>query len=129
MTYSILALIAMLANIMAQDGCLRLYTGPYAIPLSMIIGTGIGLIIKYKLDKHYIFHFRATNVAHDTQTFFLYTLMGLVTTAIFWGFELGFDYAFATKEMRYFGGIMGLIIGYITKYHLDKRYVFYQGAP
>ncbi|HMU91334.1 MAG TPA: GtrA family protein, partial [Pseudomonadales bacterium] len=31
---------------------------------------------------------------------------------------------FATKEMRYLGGIIGLAIGYLAKYHLDKRYVF-----
>ena len=45
--------------------------------------------------------------------------MGLATTVIFWGFE--------TKEMRYLGGIIGLAIGYLTKYHLDKRYVFRMG--
>jgi hypothetical protein len=50
--------------------------------------------------------------------------MGLATTVIFWGFEFGFEYLFATKEMRYLGGIIGLAIGYVTKYHLDKRYVF-----
>jgi hypothetical protein len=26
--------------------------------------------------------------------------------------------------MRYLGGILGLIIGYLMKYRLDKRYVF-----
>ena len=26
--------------------------------------------------------------------------------------------------MRYLGGVIGLAIGYLTKYHLDKRYVF-----
>ena len=26
--------------------------------------------------------------------------------------------------MRYLGGMIGLAIGYLTKYHLDKRYVF-----
>ena len=31
---------------------------------------------------------------------------------------------FETKEMRYLGGILGLMIGYICKYYLDKRYVF-----
>ena len=50
--------------------------------------------------------------------------MGILTTMIFWGFELGFHYFFQTKEMRYLGGILGLMIGYICKYHLDKHYVF-----
>jgi hypothetical protein len=50
--------------------------------------------------------------------------MGLATTVIFWGFEFGFHHIFETKEMRYLGGVIGLAIGYVTKYHLDKRYVF-----
>jgi hypothetical protein len=50
--------------------------------------------------------------------------MGLATTFIFWGFEFGFQHLFETKEMRYLGGIIGLAIGYLTKYQLDKRYVF-----
>jgi hypothetical protein len=50
--------------------------------------------------------------------------MGLATIVIFWGFEFGFNHIFATKEMRYLGGVIGLAIGYLAKYHLDKRYVF-----
>jgi hypothetical protein len=26
--------------------------------------------------------------------------------------------------MRYLGGVIGLTIGYLAKYHLDKRFVF-----
>jgi putative flippase GtrA len=85
-------------------------------------------VVKYVLDKHFIFQFRARNAVHDGQTFALYTLMGLVTTVIFWGFEFGFHHLFETKEMRYFGGVIGLAIGYLTKYHLDKRYVFHTGS-
>ena len=50
--------------------------------------------------------------------------MGLGTTAIFWGFEFSFDYLFDLKEMRYFGAVMGLSIGYYLKYKLDKKFVF-----
>ncbi|SHE80044.1 GtrA-like protein [Lampropedia hyalina DSM 16112] len=125
-TYAILALIATVTNIGAQDGLLRLYSGPYAVPLSILVGTAVGLVVKYLLDKRYIFHFRAHNAAHDGQTFVLYTIMGLLTTAIFWGFEWGFHLAFESKEMRYLGGVIGLAIGYWIKYHLDKKYVFRQ---
>ena len=96
-----------------------------AIVASVAMGTGVGLAIKYLLDKRYIFRFRAANVAHDTRTFALYTAMGLATTVIFWGFEFGFHHLFATREMRYLGGVIGLAIGYVAKYHLDKRYVFH----
>ena len=122
--YAIFALIATAANIGAQDLVIRTYSGAFDILASVVVGTGVGLVVKYILDKRYIFRFRARSVAHDTQTFALYTVMGLVTTVIFWGFEFGFHHIFETKEMRYLGGAIGLAIGYLTKYHLDKRYVF-----
>lgn len=123
-TYAILALIATVANIGAQDIVIRGYSGAYAILLSIIVGTGVGLVIKYVLDKRYIFRFRARDAVHDGQTFVLYTIMGLATTVIFWGFEFTFQHIFQSDGMRYLGGAIGLAIGYVTKYHLDKRYVF-----
>jgi len=125
-TYTILALIASLANFAAQDLATTLYDGPFSITISVIVGTGVGLVVKYILDKRYIFRFKARNAVHDGQTFVLYTIMGLLTTVIFWGFEFGFQYVFATKEMRYLGGAIGLAIGYVAKYLLDKRFVFRQ---
>lgn len=122
--YSIFALIATAANICAQDIVIRTYSGALDVLASIIVGTGAGLVVKYILDKRYIFRFRAQNLAHDTRTFALYTVMGLVTTVVFWGFEFAFHHIFETKEMRYLGGIIGLAIGYLTKYHLDKQFVF-----
>ncbi|NVZ50064.1 GtrA family protein [Pseudomonas sp. B6002] len=122
--YAIFAIIATLANIGAQDLVTRAYSGAFDIMFSVVVGTGVGLVVKYILDKRYIFRFRASSVAHDTKTFALYTIMGLATTVAFWGFEFGFHHLFGTKEMRYMGGVLGLAIGYLIKYHLDKRYVF-----
>lgn len=127
--YTALALIAMAANIGAQDLTVRAYQGPFQIVLSVFIGTGVGLVIKYFLDKAFIFRFRARDSLHDARTFGLYTVMGLATTAIFWGFEFGFNHVFQSKDMRYLGGLIGLAIGYWTKYHLDKRFVFRSEAP
>ena len=123
-TYAFFALIATAANIGVQDIVIRGYSGRFDILFSMVAGTGVGLIVKYILDKRYIFRFRTRNALHDGRTFALYTLMGLATTMIFWGFEFGFQSLFDTKEMRYLGGVIGLGIGYLSKYHLDKRYVF-----
>jgi putative flippase GtrA len=121
-TYALCALVATLANIGAQD--LIIWFAPHAIFAALVVGTGVGLAVKYVLDKRYIFRFRARNAAHDGKTFILYSFMGVATTVIFWGFELGFQALFGTREMRYLGGVIGLAIGYVTKYHLDKRYVF-----
>ena len=122
--YAAFAIVATFFNILAQDICSYIYSGPFYILISIIVGTGVGLVIKYILDKKYIFKYKTQNAQHDGKVFMLYTLLGIFTTIIFWGFEFGFHAIFATKEMRYVGGVIGLMIGYICKYYLDKRFVF-----
>ncbi|MDR5780158.1 GtrA family protein [Caballeronia sp. LZ065] len=122
--YSFFAAIATLANIGAQDLTTRVYGGPWHIVLSVLVGTGVGLVVKYVLDKKWIFRFKAENARHDATMFTLYVTMGLVTTAIFWGVEFAFEHIFGTATMRYVGACIGLAIGYVIKYRLDKRYVF-----
>jgi putative flippase GtrA len=122
--YSVFAAVATLANIGAQDVTTRIYDGPLHILLSVCVGTGVGLVVKYLLDKKWIFRFKAENARHDATLFTLYVTMGLVTTAIFWGVEFGFNHVFGTAEARYIGACIGLAIGYVIKYRLDKRYVF-----
>ncbi len=127
--YAVIALVATAANIAAQELVVRAYAGPFSVALSVFVGTGVGLVAKYLLDKRYIFRFTARDTAHDAQTFLLYTAMGVATTALFWGFEFGFNHVFESKEMRYAGGLIGLGLGYWAKYHLDKRFVFRAPAP
>jgi putative flippase GtrA len=122
--YALFAAIAIATNIGTQDIVTRLYHGPFDMTLSMLFGTGVGLAVKYLLDKRFIFRFKARDLAHDGQTFILYSCMGIFTTLIFWGAEFLFDHLFQTKELRYLGGIIGLAIGYLTKYYLDKKFVF-----
>lgn len=125
--YALFALLACLANILTQDVWLRLWPGRHPIATGMIAGTGIGLVVKYWLDKQYIFRFKALNAAHDGRTFALYVLMGVLTTTVFWGFEAAFHFAFGSREMRYLGAVLGLSIGYSVKYLLDRRFVFNGG--
>lgn len=124
--YSLFAVTSIVANLLAQDITLKLYHLQYQIPLSVMVGTAVGLLIKYVLDKKYIFRFSAVSLTHDSSLFVMYSAMGLVTTLIFWGFEFIFDYLYHTKYMRYVGAIIGLGIGYFVKYNLDKRFVFSQ---
>jgi putative flippase GtrA len=126
--YALLAAIATATNIGAQACFLLAYDGSHAIALSIIAGTGIGLIVKYALDKRYIFIFKAESAAHDGKIFALYASTGVITTAIFWGVEFSFHLFFGSDLMRYLGGVLGLAIGYVTKYELDKRFVFRQQA-
>ncbi len=119
--YTLFCFVAIVVNISSQDLALRLYP---SIMLSIAVGTGTGLVVKYILDKRFIFHFTPQSAVHNGKTFVLYTLMGVVTTAIFWGFEYAFWVAFETAQMRYLGGVIGLVVGYLAKYYLDKKFVF-----
>ena len=122
--YSVFAGIAIATNLTAQAYVMDFYIYSHAMLLSMLVGTGVGLITKYILDKRYIFIFKAENLAHDSKLFFLYSVMGILTTALFWIIEYGFHWIFATELMRYIGGAIGLILGYLIKYRLDKQFVF-----
>ncbi|WP_367345022.1 GtrA family protein [Stenotrophomonas bentonitica] len=122
--YAIFAALSIAVNIGAQAASMAVYGDRFAIAISMIVGTGAGLVCKYVLDKTYIFKHQTKNVAHEARTFGLYTLMGIVTTLIFWSTEFLFHHIFGSDTMRYVGGVLGLVIGYVIKYVLDKKFVF-----
>lgn len=81
-------------------------------------------MIKYLLDKRWIFYDFETGVKNHGRKFSLYTGMGLITTAIFWGTETAFWLIWQTDLMRELGAILGLSVGYVVKYNLDRRFVF-----
>lgn len=126
--YALFAGISTLANLATQVVSVRLYDGPLSIPTSVIVGTVVGLPIKYVLDKVYIFRFVADGLRHDGRLFLLYSAMALVTTGIFWGTELLFHAFFGTETMRLVGAALGLAVGYLIKYQLDFRFVFVGNA-
>ncbi|MCB1744238.1 MAG: GtrA family protein [Gammaproteobacteria bacterium] len=127
--YALFAMLATASNIGAQELSLRLYAGEHAITLSILVGTAVGLLTKFVLDKRYIFRHRSESMSADTRVFVLYTLTGIGTTAIFWGCELLFHLLFEGRAMRYLGGVIGLAIGYLIKYRLDRRFVFSSPRP
>lgn len=122
--YGSFAALAVLCNLLAQELSLGLYGGEYSLYVSIGVGTVVGLVCKYELDKRYIFAQVAPSASRDLHRFLAYTLTGVITTALFWGFELGFEFLFASKSARYTGAVIGLSLGYALKYQLDKRYVF-----
>lgn len=122
--YSVFAALATVANLATQAFVIWVYTGAYAIELSILAGTAAGLPIKYILEKRHIFEFESESLKHDGKLFFMYSFLGIFTTALFWGVEFAFQWIFGTDLMRYLGGAIGLTLGYVIKYHLDKRFVF-----
>lgn len=122
--YSLFALIATIINLFTQFISLAIYSQDFSLYIAMFFGTITGLIAKYILDKKYIFYYVVKDKKEDSQKFILYSIMGVFTTLIFWGFEIGFDYIFDSEIAKYIGAIIGLSVGYITKYFLDKKFVF-----
>ncbi len=129
--YSGFAALATIANLAAQRGVLHLANGRLEASVgfisAMVVGTGAGLVLKYILDKRWIFYDPSSGLANHSRKFALYTVMGIATTVIFWASETGFWLIWHSQPMRELGAVLGLTVGYITKYNLDRRFVF--GRP
>lgn len=121
--YSLFAAIATATNLLAQKLTIAV-AGGGALWASLIVGTCVGLLTKYLLDKAWIFRHRSRTMAHAMRSFLLYALAGILTTVIFWGVELGFHHLFGSESMRYLGGAIGLAIGYTFKYRIDRSLAF-----
>ena len=122
--YSAFAVVATIVNLAVQRLCLMGTDGTWALPLAIGVGTIAGLVVKYVLDKRWIFADLSSGAKVHARQFGMYSLMGVATTAIFWGMEYGFWVAWGTHAMRELGAVLGLAIGYVVKYQLDKRLVF-----
>ena len=122
--YTIFAAIATLFNLLFQYFSFLVYIGFGSLYVAMLFGTLAGLVAKYILDKKFIFYHIPTDKKDNTKKFALYSLMGVFTTIIFWGVEIAFDTLSQDPNAKYLGAFIGLSIGYIIKYFLDKKYVF-----
>lgn len=120
--YAAFAAIAIVANLATQR--LILAALPSAYILAMVGGTIIGLIVKYGLDKKWIFKGATHAQTGHAGTFGLYVTTGAGTTLIFWGFETAAWLMWQTHLAREAGALVGLLLGYVLKYRLDRRYVF-----
>lgn len=132
--YAAFGVVSTVANLGAQWGSRAVWSpDPGTLDLAywfaLAVGTGVGLVVKFVLDKFFIFDDRAAEGAkqHGTQ-FALYTAMGIATTVIFWGAQSAAFVIWATDLAATVGGAVGLGIGYVVKYQLDKRFVFTAGA-
>jgi putative flippase GtrA len=122
--YTLFAVFSTAINIGSQMLSIWIYKGPISVEVSILVGTAMGLPLRYFLEKRYIFNFTSKNLVHDGKLFVFYSAMGVITTLIFWGTEYAFHLIYDTDFMRYLGGIIGLSIGFYVKYQLDKKYVF-----
>ena len=122
--YILFAIFATTANLLTQRIILSFSKTTFFFFIAISLGTLIGLIIKFFLDKTFIFLDKSKDFKKVGQKFSLYSSNGILSTIIFWGIESIFWIIWKTESMREIGAIVGLSIGYIMKYQLDKKYVF-----
>lgn len=91
---------------------------------SLSVGTAGGLALKYFLDKNYIFKVRLSGEINDLRSFLLYSGFGVLTTSVFWLVEWLGNQLLPESCGRYVGGAVGLALGYLLKYRMDRRWVF-----
>ena len=122
--YTSFAILAMFLNLMVQRLILWFGDSNGTFICALVSGTVIGLVVKYILDKRWIFERFDYGIKVHAKLLPMYILMGIFTTVIFWCTEIAFWFIWGTDAMREIGAIIGLCIGYIVKYFLDKRFVF-----
>jgi putative flippase GtrA len=121
--YVVFAVIATLANLATQEAVVR--SAPVApLTLSILMGTAVGFILKYLLDKRWVFDDGYSGHRQELQKITLYGVISVITTLVFWGFEVAFWVIWRTDFAKYAGAVLGLTIGYAAKFVLDRTFIF-----
>jgi putative flippase GtrA len=121
--YVLFAAISMLANLGMQEVLVRLWPNA-SLTIPILAGTIVGFLVKYFLDKRWIFVDRYTGPIHELRKVILYGAFSVLTTFVFWIFEVSFWVIWQTDTAKYAGAVLGLSIGYGAKYALDRNIVF-----
>jgi putative flippase GtrA len=121
--YVVFAGIATLANLATQDAVVRI-TPLSPLALSILMGTATGFILKYLLDKKWVFDDGYSGHRRELQKITLYGVFSVFTTLVFWSFEVAFWVIWRTDFAKYTGAVIGLAIGYAAKFVLDRAFVF-----
>jgi putative flippase GtrA len=121
--YVVFAGIATLANLATQEAVVRI-TPLSPLALSILMGTATGFILKYLLDKKWVFDDGYSGHRRELQKITLYGVFSVFTTLVFWSFEVAFWVIWRTDFAKYTGAVIGLAIGYAAKFVLDRAFVF-----
>ncbi len=121
--YILFAILAMTVNIFFQYLSFLLIDHKYELYIAILNGTILGMILKYYLDKNFIFYY-VKKEFNNKNIFLLYIFTSIFTTIIFWAIELWFSYYINITYSEYLGALVGLTLGYSLKYILDKHLVF-----
>lgn len=121
--YVLFAIISVLVNFITQELVIKI-TPVAPLAISILAGTATGFAVKYVLDKRWIFFDDYTTHRSEARKVTLYAVFSVVTTLVFWTFEITFWMIWQTSTAKYTGGAIGLALGYMMKYALDRRFVF-----
>ncbi|MBY9007073.1 MAG: GtrA family protein [Candidatus Lokiarchaeota archaeon] len=99
-------------------------TNPYNMPelVGSIVAVGITYIIKYFLDKFIVFKKKTVELKETSIEFLKYFGFAILTTIENIGIQFILTNFFNTPLE--FSLVIALTIGYITKFFLDRKYVF-----
>jgi putative flippase GtrA len=125
--YVLFAIIAGVANLLTQAIVFALAPAQ-SLALSILAGTGVGFVVKYILDKRWIFFDDYDGAAKEIHKIALYGSFSVAMTLVFWGFEIAFLAIGGTNLAKYTGAVIGLAIGNFAKYLLDRTFTFNQKA-
>ncbi len=121
--YILFAILSTLVNLLSQFLTFVILDYMYETYIAIANGTIAGLLVKYLLDKYYIFNLNVKENS-SSNTFVPYVLTSILTTIIFWVTELWFINYIQIPYTEYIGAIVGLSMGYTLKYFLDRDFVF-----
>jgi len=99
-------------------------TTPINMPelIGSIVAVGITYFIKFFLDKYLVFKKTSLKVKETSQEFFKYFGFAILTTVENIGIQFVLtNFLGAPLEL---GFLISLSIGYVTKFFLDRKYVF-----
>ncbi len=88
------------------------------------LGLFVGFVIKYVLDKKYVFNDGYENHKAETKKAGLYAFMSILCTIISVGVTGSFKILLGVQLAKRVGWFLGLLLGYTAKFFLDKKYVF-----
>lgn len=122
--YTAFAVLAIAANLGAQRIVLSLGDSTLIYSAAVFTGTAVGLVLKYLLDKKWIFFDHDAGLKNHSRKFMAYTATGVLTTCLFWASETLFWVIWQDDIMRETGALIGLSIGYWLKFRMDRQFVF-----
>ncbi len=88
------------------------------------LGLFAGFVLKYLMDKKYVFSDITESKEKEMKKVLIYAMMSIFTTIILTLIVAGFKVWVSRERAKDVGLVIGLLIGYTTKFFLDRKYVF-----